>query len=155
MVTICTASLTFTILRSAHTAVFMCFVWISEQTATISLYNINWVVIFITETECVYCAVRTGCLYIIQTKILTKILVSQDLIYFICVVLYIATQLQLTNVSYNRLWVRYPMFHAIEVGRIWIFNTSLHFQTNLKEYLHKMGVFFKFPNNFCLTTHTT
>ena len=43
----------------------MCFVWISEQTAVISLYNINWLV-FITEMECVYCAVRTGCLYIIQ-----------------------------------------------------------------------------------------
>ena len=52
------------ILRSAHTAVFMCFVWISEQTAIISLYNINWLV-FITETECVYCAVGTGSLYII------------------------------------------------------------------------------------------
>jgi len=37
----------------------MCFVWIWEQTAIISLYNINWLV-FITETECVYCAVRTG-----------------------------------------------------------------------------------------------
>jgi hypothetical protein len=36
----------------------MCFVWISEQTAIISLYNTNWLV-FITETECVYCAVRT------------------------------------------------------------------------------------------------
>jgi len=55
---------TYIILRSAHTAVFMCFVWISEQTAIISIYNINWLV-FITETECVYCAVRTGCLYII------------------------------------------------------------------------------------------
>jgi hypothetical protein len=31
----------------------MCFVWISEQTAIISLYSINWLV-FITETECVY-----------------------------------------------------------------------------------------------------
>jgi len=30
----------------------MCFVWISEQTAIISLYNINWLV-FITESECV------------------------------------------------------------------------------------------------------
>jgi len=30
-----------------HT-VFMCFVWISKQTAIISLYNINWLV-FITE----------------------------------------------------------------------------------------------------------
>ena len=38
-------------LRSAHTSVFICFVWISEQTAIISLYSINWLV-FITETEC-------------------------------------------------------------------------------------------------------
>jgi len=43
----------------------MCFVWISEQTAIISLYNINWLVC-VTERECVYCAVRIGCLYIIQ-----------------------------------------------------------------------------------------
>jgi hypothetical protein len=55
------------ILRSAHTAVFMCFVWIWERTAIIFLYNINWLV-FITETECVYCAVRTGCLYTIQVN---------------------------------------------------------------------------------------
>ena len=34
----------------------MCFVWISKQTAIISLYSINWL-IFVTETECVYCAV--------------------------------------------------------------------------------------------------
>ena len=44
-------------------SVFMCFVWISEQTAIISLYSINWLVC-ITETECVYCAVRTGSFYI-------------------------------------------------------------------------------------------
>ena len=31
--------------------VFISFVWISEQTAIISLYNINWLV-FITETVC-------------------------------------------------------------------------------------------------------
>ena len=43
----------------------MCFVCIWEQTAIISLYSINRLV-FITETECVYCAVRTGSLYIIQ-----------------------------------------------------------------------------------------
>jgi hypothetical protein len=35
----------------------MCFVWIWEQTAIISLYSINCLD-FITETECVYCAVR-------------------------------------------------------------------------------------------------
>jgi len=29
----------------------MCFVWISEQTAIISLYNINWLV-FVTEAVC-------------------------------------------------------------------------------------------------------
>jgi hypothetical protein len=43
----------------------MCFVWIWEQTAIISLYSVNWLVC-ITETECVYCAVRTASLYIIQ-----------------------------------------------------------------------------------------
>ena len=39
----------------------MCFVWISEQTAIISLYRIN-LTVFITEEESVYCAVRTGSL---------------------------------------------------------------------------------------------
>jgi len=48
--------------------VFMCFVCISEQTAIISLYNINWLV-FITETECVYCAVRTESLYLIHASV--------------------------------------------------------------------------------------
>ena len=43
---------------------FTYYVRISEQTSIISLYSINWMV-FITETECVYCAVRTGSLYII------------------------------------------------------------------------------------------
>ena len=32
-------------------SVFMCFVWIWEQTAIISLYNIKWLV-FIPQTEC-------------------------------------------------------------------------------------------------------
>ena len=43
----------------------MSFVWITEQTAIISLYSINWLVC-ITETVCAYCAVRTGSLYMIQ-----------------------------------------------------------------------------------------
>jgi len=54
-------------LLSVHTAVFMCFVWISEQTAIISLYSINWLVCT-TETECVYCAVRPECLNVIQVN---------------------------------------------------------------------------------------
>jgi len=65
VVTVYTTSLTFNNSTFFPHSVFMCFVWISEQTAIISLYNINWLV-FITETECVYCAVRTGTLYIIQ-----------------------------------------------------------------------------------------
>jgi hypothetical protein len=43
-------------------SVYMCFVWIWEQTAIISLYSINWLV-FITETECVYCAMRAETLH--------------------------------------------------------------------------------------------
>jgi len=39
-------------------SVFVCFVWIWEHTAIISLFSIDWLV-FITETECVYCAVRS------------------------------------------------------------------------------------------------
>jgi hypothetical protein len=42
----------------------MCSVWISEPSAIISLYSINWLV-FITEMKCVYCAVRTEPLYVI------------------------------------------------------------------------------------------
>jgi hypothetical protein len=57
-----TASLTFSNSTFCPHSVFMCFVWIWEQTAIISLYNINWLV-FITETEYVYCVVRTGYLY--------------------------------------------------------------------------------------------
>jgi len=35
------------------------------RTAIFSVYGINWLV-FITETVSVYCAVRTGSLYVIQ-----------------------------------------------------------------------------------------
>ena len=62
MVTICTASLTFSNSTFCPHSLCMCFVLISEQTAFISLYSINWL-LFVTETQCVYCAVRTGSLY--------------------------------------------------------------------------------------------
>jgi hypothetical protein len=52
--------LTFTNSTFCPHSVFVCFVWISEQTAIISPYSINWLV-FITETECVYCAVWAEC----------------------------------------------------------------------------------------------
>jgi len=54
-----TGHLTFTNSTFSPHSVFMCFVWIWEQTAIISLYRINWLVC-ITKTECVHCAVRTG-----------------------------------------------------------------------------------------------
>ena len=44
------ASLTFSSSTFCPHSVFVCFVWIWEQTAIISLYRINWLV-FITETE--------------------------------------------------------------------------------------------------------
>jgi hypothetical protein len=53
-----TESLTFNNHTFCPHSVFMRFVWTSEQTAIISLYSINWLV-FITETKCVYCAIRT------------------------------------------------------------------------------------------------
>jgi len=49
-----------TTVRSAHT-VFMCFVFIWEQTATCVTYSLNWLV-FVTEMKSVYSAVRTGSL---------------------------------------------------------------------------------------------
>ena len=42
--------------------VFTCFVWISEQTATIFLHSINWLVC-IDKKECVYWALRAESLY--------------------------------------------------------------------------------------------
>jgi hypothetical protein len=58
--------------------VIMGFVWIWEQTAIISLYSIDWLV-FITETECVYCAVRstfhalpTQCIYVFCVDLRTN-----------------------------------------------------------------------------------
>jgi len=59
-----------------HT-VFIYFVSISEQTAVISLYSINWLV-FITKTEYVYCAVRTGSLNITQFYVIFEGLTSMN-----------------------------------------------------------------------------
>jgi hypothetical protein len=63
-------------------SVFMCFVWVSEQTAIISLYSINWLV-YITETECVYCAVRT--LYTARFNIHNSYFLPTQCIYVFCV----------------------------------------------------------------------
>jgi len=49
-----------TAVRSAHT-VFVCFLFLWEQTATCATYSINWLV-FITEMKNVYSTVGTGAL---------------------------------------------------------------------------------------------
>jgi hypothetical protein len=67
-VVLCTARFKFKNSTFCPHTVFMCFVWIWEQTAIISLYSINWLV-FITETKCVYCAVRTEYVNTIQVKL--------------------------------------------------------------------------------------
>ena len=61
----------------------MCLMCISEQTAIISLYSTNWLV-FVTETECVYCAVRSGSLNVLQLMLacLTSPLIFPNFFYF-------------------------------------------------------------------------
>ena len=66
VVTVCTVCLTLINSTFCPHSVFMCFVWIWEQTAIISLYSIDWLV-FITETGCVYCAVRST-FYVLPTQ---------------------------------------------------------------------------------------
>jgi hypothetical protein len=59
-------------------------VWISEQTAIISLYNINWLVC-ITETECVYCAVRTVFLCFVWISEQTAIISLYNINWLVCI----------------------------------------------------------------------
>jgi hypothetical protein len=49
------------VLRTQHIGVFL---WTWEEISIISLYKIN-LLVFIIETECVYCAVRTGSLCVL------------------------------------------------------------------------------------------
>jgi len=57
-------------------SVFVCFVWIREQTAIISLYSIDWLV-FVTETEYVYCAVRST-FYVLPTQLYLRVLCGSE-----------------------------------------------------------------------------
>jgi hypothetical protein len=68
VVTILTTNLTFKNSTLWPHSVCMCFVFIWEQTAIISLYSINRLV-FITEMGCIYCAVRTGSLNTTQVNV--------------------------------------------------------------------------------------
>ena len=59
------------LLRSTNW-IFICFVWIWDQTEIISLYSINCLVC-ITETDCVYCAVCNEYSWIIHFNFHLKI----------------------------------------------------------------------------------
>ena len=49
---------------------------ISEQTAIISLHSINWI-FFVTEADCVYCAVRTAYLNTVLVQIKSFVVPKQ------------------------------------------------------------------------------
>jgi hypothetical protein len=72
VLSICTTSLSFNNSTFCPHSAFVCFMWICEQTAIISLHSINWLH-FVTETECIYCTVRTGSLYVIHVHPLMSI----------------------------------------------------------------------------------
>jgi hypothetical protein len=54
----CKPGVTFKCLLNYPQNALVCFVWISEKTAFISVHDIN-VMVFIIVAECVYCAVRS------------------------------------------------------------------------------------------------
>ena len=89
----------------------MCFVWIWEQTAIISLYNINWLV-FITETECVYCAVRTDCLKTIKENV-AVLRTDWQWVRFVCQYFSFPCQYHSTIAPYSSVYhPRYIMFFS-------------------------------------------
>jgi hypothetical protein len=51
------------------TQLYLCVLCGAEKTQRLFSYTALSVLVFITETECVYCAVRTGSLHIIQTPL--------------------------------------------------------------------------------------
>jgi len=103
-------------------SVFVCFVWIWEQTAIISLYSINWLV-FITEMKCVYCAVRTGSLYIIlrsaHTVYLCVLCGSQNKqrLFSLCSINWLVSTTEVECV-----------YCAVQTGSLCIIRITLYFQ---------------------------
>ena len=84
VVTVCTTSLTFNNSTFCPHSVFMCLVWIWEQTAIISLYSFSWLVC-ITERKCVYCAVRTEYLCFVWIWEQTAIISLHSINWLVCI----------------------------------------------------------------------
>jgi hypothetical protein len=67
LVTLCTTQLNIQIFCLLPTqCAFMCFVWISDQS---DYFPIQYGLVFITQTECDYCAVRTEYLNIVHVQV--------------------------------------------------------------------------------------
>ena len=100
------------ILRSAHT-VFVCFVFIWEQTTTCATYSINWLV-FITGMKSVYCAVRTGSLH--------PILRSAHTVFMCFVFIWKQTT---TCATYSITWLVFiTEIMCLQRGTDWVFKYS-------------------------------
>ena len=67
LVTWCTSSWTLNSFAFYPQSEFIRFIRISEQRKNILLHH--WLIVFITETECVYCSIRTKYLTVIQVRI--------------------------------------------------------------------------------------
>ena len=71
MLSICTSRFNIKNSTLCSQSEFLCYVRISERTATISLYNTNCFV-FTAEMQCVYCAVRNESLNIFQATFIPQ-----------------------------------------------------------------------------------
>jgi hypothetical protein len=117
-----TESLTFNNSTFCPRILFMCFVWISEQTAIISLYSINWLA-FITDTECVYCAVRAGSLTLNNSTFCPHSV-------FLCFV-WISEQTAIISL-YSINWLVFITEpECLLRGTNWVFTSKLSFQMTI------------------------
>jgi len=117
-----------TIVRSAHT-VFMCFVFIWEQTAICATYSINWLV-FITEMKSVYSAVRTGSLnkaYWLRdaptSSTLNNCTICPHCIYVFCI--YLRTNSDLCHLQHKLIGFYNRYEKCLQGGTDWVFKYSL------------------------------
>jgi hypothetical protein len=170
VVTICTASLTFSNSAFCPHSVFMCFVWIWEKTAIISLYSVNWLVC-ITGTECVYCAVRTGCLntvLVFEVRAMAQVVGRRPVhvgfvVHKVTLWQYFSStsvflpQLYSTNAPYS------PMYQSLCTGRfsrtrlkIFANETTAWFHKSISEFFNKKLQFaIHRPNGLCILDRHT
>ena len=138
-------------------SLFMCFVWIWEQTAIISLYSINWVV-FTTETECVYCAVRstfyvlpTQCIYVFYFAVRSNPTFCPHSVFmcFVCIwertaiiSLYSKNWLVFTTETDCVYWAVRSTFYVLPTQRIYVFCVDLRTNSDYFTVHHWLSGFY-------------